>query len=412
MNTGNFTFLCRTKTGFGMNALEHLPFDLSCMGSQKPLVLLDNNAQLKGCAKPLIRAFKESGMTLGLCPPIDGGTDPNIDLKTLKNFYGIYIDKGFDSIIALGTGKVADMAKALNIAVTLGPDTLKATGEKTQITQPLTPFIYIPTGMGTGMETDKIARLNGKTFNSPFLAPDLAIIDPEILIQDTSDTIINAGLTCLATCCEAHVLSDNPPARAYCATGIGLIIKNFLPLVQSILTPEVTPDKKTTKRYQTNLAQASVITGIILANCKGLLSIQLGRHLAKDSTATPGQAMTILLPAVLDLITANKSDLGNLILPLSGLDEFSSVPISQRPALAIQKIRSLLNKLYQICLGTIPRTLSDTGVDRESIDALVQSLSSDPPPPGTDIKTINLKQAKTILTHALDGQPLNQAYLN
>ncbi|MCP4718206.1 MAG: iron-containing alcohol dehydrogenase, partial [Desulfobacteraceae bacterium] len=134
MNTGNFTFLCRTKIGFGMNALEHLPFDLSSMGSQKPLVLLDKDAQLGGSTKPLARAFKESGMTLGLCPPIDGTRDSDNKLKILKKFYQIYIDKGFDSIIALGTGKVADMAKALNIAVTLGPDTLKTTKKLSQLT--------------------------------------------------------------------------------------------------------------------------------------------------------------------------------------------------------------------------------------------------------------------------------------
>jgi len=77
MNTGNFTFLCRTKTGFGVNGLEHLPFDLSSMGCQKPLVLMDKAARLAGSIKPLARAFKESGMTLGICPPIDGEREEN-----------------------------------------------------------------------------------------------------------------------------------------------------------------------------------------------------------------------------------------------------------------------------------------------------------------------------------------------
>ncbi len=407
MNTGNFTFLCRTKTGFGMNALEHLPFDLSSMGSQKPLVLLNKNAK----TKPLVRAFKESGMTLGICPPIDGEQDNTYNLEILKNFYQIYTDKGFDSIIALGTGPLVDLAKALNMAVTLGPDTLKNPKGMTQIAQPLSPFVYIPTGVGTGMEANTIARFNNSVFNSSFLAPDLAIIDPEIITQDPSTDLINTGLTCLAACCEAHVLSGNPPARAYAATGIELLMENFMPLVKSILVPGISPpikksgkrsDKKTIKSYLTSLTHASVITGIILANCKGLLSIQLGRHLANHCTATPGQAMAILLPGVLDLMTTNRSDLGNLALPLSGADQFSMVPAPQLPALAIGKIQSLLNELYQISLGAIPRTLGDAGLDREAISE-VQTLLSDPMPPGTD-QGIDPKQAEAILAHALDGQ--------
>jgi alcohol dehydrogenase len=428
MNTGNFTFLCRTKTGFGMNALEHLPFDLSAMGSQKPLVLLDKEAHLEGGVKPLTRAFKESGMTLGVCPPIDGNPDTNTqghtgqDLKILKEFYQIYIDNGFDAIIGLGTGKVADMAKSLNIAVTLGPDALKTIKDATRITQPLSPFVYIPTGMGTGMETNGSARFNTHTFNSPFLAPDLAIIDPAILTQDTSDTLINAGLTCLATCCETHVLSKNPPARAYCTTGIGLIMENFLPLLKTILVPgegaqgkkpskkpSKKSDKKAATRHLARLTHASVITGILTANCPPLLSMQLGKLVADHSTATPGQAMAILVPAVLDLMAPDRSDLGNLALPLSGSDMFSAVPASQRPGLALQKIQALLNELYRISLGTLPRTLEDAGLDREAISALAQRQFSDSDSPGAGLQEIDPKQAEAILARALDGRTQNQA---
>lgn len=422
MSLDNFTFLCRTKIGFGMNSLEHLPFDLSSMGSQKPLVLLDKDAQLGGCTRSLIRAFKESGMPLGICPPLHGDQDADKEIEFLKTFYTLYIDKGFDAIIALGTGKVVDLAKALNIAVTLGPDALK-TADLPRITQPLAPFAYIPTGMGTGMETDTIARFKGKRFSSPFLAPDLAIIDPEILTQDTSATLINAGLTCLSVCCEAHVLSGTPPARAYCATGIELIMENFVPLAtqmiaseealnkESVKKPVKKPDKKAAKDHLARLAHASVITGIIMANCKGLLSIQLGKHLANHCTASPGQAMAILVPAILDLM-ANKTELGNLALALLGPDEFSLLPKPQRPGVAIQKIQSLLNELYRICLGTSPRTLEDTCLDKQAISDLAQALFSQPKTPDTKLQDIDPKQVQAILTHALDGRSQNRAYLN
>ncbi len=408
MNRGDFTFLCRTKTGFGMNALEHLPFDLSGMGSQKPLVLLDKDAHLSGSIKPLARAFKESGMTLGICPPIEkisnaGNETGKNDLTLLKELYQIYTDKGFDAIIALGTGRVTEVAKALNMAVTLGPDVLKATNGLAKITVPLTPFAYIPTGMGMGTETSGVARFNNHTFHSPFLAPDLAVIDPGILTQDTSPVLINAGLTCLAACCEAHVLSGNPPARAYAATAIGLIMENLMPLVKSILVPGMSPNKKAIGHAC--LTHASVITGIIL-NGNTLVSVSLGQMVANHCKTDPGHAMAILLPAVLDLMVKDLSDLGNLALPLSGSDEYSAVPPPQHPGMAIQKIQSLLNELYQISLGTLPRTLGEAGLDRQAISSLGLLFSDSA---STDILKITPEQTQAILVQALDGIPLTRA---
>ncbi|MBA3011010.1 MAG: iron-containing alcohol dehydrogenase [Proteobacteria bacterium] len=396
MNTGNFTFLCPCKTLFGLNALAHLPFDLSAMGCHKPLVLLDKDAQLAGCTKPLARAFKESGMTLGICPPMD--KDPNTsagqERGMLKELYHLYRDKGFDAIIALGTGNMVDMAKALNMTVTLGPDCLKSAN--TPITRPLSPFVYIPTGMGTGMETCNQARFNSLTFTSVFLMPDLVLVDPKTVTKSHGLPLVDAALTCLSVCCQAHALSDNPPARAYAATGIGLIMENFLPLATHLMTPGSVLDKQRAKRLLANLAHASAITGIILANCAHLPGVGLGSIVAGHCTATPGQAMAILLPSVLDLLA--KETTGQLLLHLSGPDAFAATPSGQRPALAIQSIQALLNALYRISLGTLPRTLGDAGLDKAAIPELSRAI---------DPRTMDPKQAEAVLTYALDGRPRN-----
>ncbi len=398
METRNFTFLCRTKTNFGMNALEHLPFDLSAMGAQKPLLLLDRDAA--NLTKPLARAFKESGMILGLCPPLD--SEKASDPKMLKELYQIYTNKGFDCIMALGTDHVADLAKILNIALSLGPDALKTANDTARITRPLKPFVYIPTGVGTGLETGSIARINGKIFDSPFLAPDLAVIDPVMLTPNTSTALINAGLTCLSVCCEAHVRSKNPLARAYASVGIGLVMENLLPLL-NLQEPLAKPDKKAAKNLLLNLAHASTITGIVLANCPPLAGVTLGRLVADHCTASPGQAMAILLPVILDFFAQETPELGDLALPLVGVDDFCSIPVPQRPGRALGKIQDLLSTLYRFSSGTLPRTLEDAGMDEKAIETL--ALFPDPP----DLGAITLKQARTILDHALDGRPLHLA---
>ncbi len=60
----SFTFLCRTKTCFGLNALENMPFDLAAMGCRKPMIIQDRSARLFRCRQ-------------NYCPGIQGfGNDP------------------------------------------------------------------------------------------------------------------------------------------------------------------------------------------------------------------------------------------------------------------------------------------------------------------------------------------------
>ena len=188
-------------------------------------------------------------------------------------------------------------------------------------------------------------------------------------------------------------------ARAYAATGIGLIMENFLPLVKHRLvpTPPKRSNKKTIKNHQARLTHASVLTGILLANCTTLISFQLGKRIAEHAGISPGQAMAILLTAVLDHMADKRSDLGNLLHPLAGPEEFSRVPPSQRPGLSIHKIQHLLNELHQISLGTLPRTLGDAGLDPATIEGLAQTILSDPALPGSQIPGIDPKQIQAIL---------------
>jgi hypothetical protein len=74
---------------------------------------------------------------------------------------------------------------------------------------------------------------------------------------------------------------------------------------------------------------------------------------------------------------------------------------------AIQDIQSLLNELYQICLGTLPRTLADLGLDRQTLAGLAQDLFSHPEIFETNCQGIDPEKAQAILIHALDGRPQN-----
>ncbi|MFH2090749.1 MAG: iron-containing alcohol dehydrogenase [Pseudomonadota bacterium] len=408
MTASSFSFLCRSKIAFGINALDHLPFDLSSMGAHKPFVVQDAQSARADCTRPLIRAFKESEMTLGICPAMSQDREPDMDM--LKDFYQTFINKGFDSIIALGAGPVADLAKALNMAVSFGPDTLIKGIDRTLAIKPLMPFAYLPTHVGTGMETSGIARFNGQRFDLPCLAPDLVLIDKTILSRQTLGDLIPAALTSLSVCCESFVLSKNPPARAYAATGIGLFMDNLFPLIGQGSASEASSisNCKTDQHHLAGLVHASVMTGVLLTNCKPAISFHLGREIAKTCQALPGHAMAIILPWVLQIFEGNTPNLGQLLLPLSGQDEFSAVPVLQQPDAAIQKLRSILNTLYRFSAGVTPRTLTELGMTKPMLALLQETLGSADQAIASDIPGVDPDKIKAVLAHSLDGQPITQ----
>ena len=117
-----FEFMCPVKTGSGNQALEHLPSDLAALDARKPLILTEKRNREKGLVNHLVQAFKTWNITLG----IYDGIDETSNLGTVKDLYRLYLDRGFDCIIALGNGNVMNVAKVLNIAVSGKPEDLMA----------------------------------------------------------------------------------------------------------------------------------------------------------------------------------------------------------------------------------------------------------------------------------------------
>ena len=408
----DFTFLCRTKTLSGVKALAHLPFDLWGMDVRKPMVVMDNGARAAQLTKPLSRAFKASDMILGISSPIDGdqGREGIMDARIIQNLYRIYTDRGFDAIIAVGSGRVADMAKNLNIAVSLGPDVLKDRDHDLKMPHPLSPWVYVPTGVGTGLETGCRTVFNHKKMKSLFLAPDFAVIDPEMLLPPTPTSLINAGLTALCVCCEAHLCLNNPLARAYAATGIQMVMEGLLPLLTFLMAPGPEPGKKAHKKavtgYLVKIVHASVVTGYLLASGERLTGIWLGRRVADHCNVSLGVAMAIMLPALLEVSASHLPDAGKLLLPLAGPASFAAVPEFRQWSGVIHKLHDVMAEIHRVSQGTVPRTLEDMGMDMKQVKALSLQLSTQKNIP-LDEPAVDLKKAEAILIGSLDNRPIN-----
>lgn len=123
---------------------------------------------------------------------------------------------GADLLIAVGGGSAIDTAKCVRILLSLGGHLLDYQGYNVLI-EPLVPMVAVPTTAGTGSEVTPFAVIRDEeqhlkvTFGSPFLAPDLAVLDP-MLTRSLPPTLTAAtGMDALTHAIETFVSSDNNP---------------------------------------------------------------------------------------------------------------------------------------------------------------------------------------------------------
>lgn len=367
-------FLCRTKTAFGTHALDHLPFDLSGMNARKPIVITDQAARDAGVHLALAGACRDTHLALGLATLTDAG-----DFETL---YHLFVDKGYDSIIALGTGLVVQTAKALNLAICLGPERLRSPAGLGQIKGPLLPLVYIPTHPETGQDTAGETFFSGYCFVSANLMPDIAVITAETMLGTPQAAVLDSGLSSLATCCEAFAFSGNPFVRSYADAGIRLVMDTLLFLAQQSDHGDLLCQKAGKNRQLplAKLAHAAAVSGYIQSNFPDLKTRQAGAHFtalhpAPSASLSSGLCMALALVHLFENSKDTCPWLGKLLLPLTDAAYYAGVPGPGQPDAAVRVIRKLLHALSETVPGGMPKTLDAAGLTPRQISQITDLLT-------------------------------------
>jgi alcohol dehydrogenase len=142
-------------------------------------------------------------------------------------------ERGADIIVAVGGGSVIDTAKAMRILLTEGGRLHDYEGYNV-LTRQLIPMIAIPTTAGTGSEVtawaiirDEVARMK-LSFSSIYLAPDLAILDPQMTLSLPPELTAATGIHALVHAIESFVGSNaNPISDTLALQAIDMISNNL-----------------------------------------------------------------------------------------------------------------------------------------------------------------------------------------
>ncbi|MBQ9095496.1 MAG: iron-containing alcohol dehydrogenase [Akkermansia sp.] len=366
-----FEFQNAVKLLCGELALERIPNELQHLNAKRPLVLSDAVLAKIGTMAQVTSAMEAEGVTPAAC-----FTDIPVDssLAVVNKIAAFYREQDCDSIVAIGGGSVIDTAKGVRLVLSQDTDDIFSISGLENVTNGRhIPFVVVPTTAGTGSECTGVAVIkndeNGvkMEFLSPFVEPDVAVIDPRMTEGLPPKATASTGMDALCHAVEACTcLQANSLSTAYGTAAICLIAQN--------LETATVNGKNREARF--NMALASTMAGIAFSNSMVGAVHAIGHALGGVCGVPHAVAMTILLPHVMRYNLSHSAGDYSALLPwLVGMDAAMATPADKRAEAAIAAIEALGTKLNAAC--GLPLTLSAAGVSKDSFAKVAEFAVND-----------------------------------
>lgn len=363
-----YDFFCPVKLLAGEQALEQLASELTSLGARRPLLLTDRGVNATGLATLLANVLAEGELPVAAIwdeIPADSST------AVVERIAKRYRELDCDSLVALGGGSVIDTAKAVNILTSMGGEHLLNYSGAGCLTRPLKPLAVVPTTAGTGSEVTLVAVIKDEAsgrkvpFTSPFLLPQLAVLDPRLTQGLPLNITAATAMDAMTHAIEAFIgTAKNPVSDALALMAVEKIASAL---------PQIIHDPQN-KQLRLQLAEGSTLAGMAFSNSMVGLVHALGHSLGARCHLPHGLCMNLFLPTVLDYNRPEvDSELARLLLPLVGAERFAATPAHQRAEATITAIRSLRDTLWQAV--KLPRTMSEAGVSDRSLLTEIRDLA-------------------------------------
>jgi len=285
-----FQFQCKTKVIFGVGTISEIPDEIKALDSKRALIVTDKVVRKLDYFEEIVNILKSSEIKLvGIFDEVP----VNSNIETCNKGYKIAQEKESDILVAVGGGSVIDTAKGMNILLTESGDLLEDHQGVYLLKRPLKNLIAIPTTAGTGSEVtfaavikDSIQKLK-ISFISPYLAPNTAILDPNVTISCSPELTASTGMDALSHAIESiHSLQNEPVSDALALHAIKLIGDNLRKVVNN---------GKNIKA-RANMLIAANMAGLAFTNALVRIVHAMAHALGGYCDVPHGIANSILLP--------------------------------------------------------------------------------------------------------------------
>jgi alcohol dehydrogenase len=353
---------------FGCGAIRELGPLAVRMQFRRPLIVTDVHLSRAGIVDRTVESLRAAGIDAAV---FDGGhAEPSFACAE----QALHAAKAAapDVVIGLGGGSNMDVAK-ITAAVLAHQGKFQDYVGFDRIPGPVLPLIGIPTTSGTGSEVSHAAVLTDQqnaikvSTLSPYLRPQLAIVDPELTYSCPPRVTADSGMDALSHAIEALT------ATRY--SDIDLNVGEFAPYEGKTPIPDVLANEAIrligrhlvtvvnephNHEARIGMAQAALLAGMAFSNAAVALVHAMEYPLGGAVHCSHGAGNALLLPHVMRFLLPSR--MAEYVRVASCLGENVA---DDPPAVAAEKAVAAVDRLRESC--GIPARIRDFGARREQL---------------------------------------------
>jgi alcohol dehydrogenase class IV len=363
---GNWSY--PTAIRFGAGRISEIAEACAKAGMKKPLLVTDRG--LAGL--PITAATLDLLEAAGLGRAMFSDVDPNPNDKNVEGGLKVYREGGFDGVIAFGGGSALDLGKVLAFMAgqTRPMWDFEDVGDWWTRADPngIHPIVAVPTTAGTGSEVGRAGVITNseshekKIIFHPKMLAQVVICDPELTVGMPPFFTAGTGLDAFAHCVEAFCSPHyHPMSQGMALEGMRLV-KEYLPRAYA---------DGTDIEARAHMMSAAAMGATAFQ--KGLGAIHALSHpIGAHHHTHHGTTNAVCMPAVLQF---NRPKAEGVLAEAAaylgiegGFDGFAAYVDDLNASMSI------------------PRTLTDLGVEDPDLDVLVRDALNDPSTGGNPVE--------------------------
>jgi alcohol dehydrogenase len=354
----HFSFTGAKKIIFGNDSFDMLGDLIREMKTSRPLVVLDRNLSKTGLKERITDICGKSGVKAAI---FDKQVEAEPRLEVADEGAKAARKGKCDIVVGIGGGSAMDVAKAIAVLAANNGSAVDYLGLN-KVPGPGFPTIMVPTTAGTGGEvtfTAVFVRQDLKKkegMNSPYLYPDLALLDPVLTLTLPPVSTASTGIDALCHAIESFTsVNASPMSEMFSLDAIQLISENLRTCVHDGGNLEA----------REKVLLGSLYAGLGLANAGVGAVHSLSYPLGGKYGVSHGLANTVMLPHVMSFNLPGALEKFTIIAEAMG-EIVDDMPLREAAYLAVEAVQSLIEDCG------IYTTLEDLGIPEEDFPELAK----------------------------------------
>jgi alcohol dehydrogenase len=381
-----FAFTGAKKIAFGNGTFETLADHIREFKASRPLVVLDKNLAGTGLRDRVRDVLNKEGVKMTL---FDQQVEAEPRLEVADEGAKAALKGKCDIVIGIGGGSAMDVAKAVSVLAANKGKAVDYLGLN-KVPGPGLPKIMVPTTAGTGSEvtfTSVFVRQNLKKkegMNSPYLYPELALLDPMLTLTLPPVATASTGVDALCHAIESYTsVNASPMSEMFSLEAIALISANLRTCVHEGANIEA----------REKMLLGSLYAGLGLANAGVGAVHSLSYPLGGKYGVSHGLANTVMLPHVMSFNLPGALEKFTMIAEAMG-EITDELPLREAAYLAVEAVQSLIEDCG------VYTTLEDLNIPEEDFPELAKAAMTVTRPLENNPRKVTIEDAIEIYAEA------------